>query len=104
MCTLPLNMAIILHMHKGGGNYPKIKSMTQLYLAFIDETVLHLDHRTKYSYDWDRDLWECIRNGSSHGNDVCTILKTLHQVAYDMYFNYKKLYQKESNTIKNVTS
>ncbi len=83
MCTLPLNMAMMLYIYSYE-NGITLRTTAQLYIAFMNVTIKHYEgHRL----DWNTEsLWQCIHAEASHGDRLCSAFNILHQVAYDTVF------------------
>ena len=89
MCTLPLNMAMMLYIYSYESSV-SFRTTTQLYIAFMNVTIKHYEgHR----HEWNTEsLWQCIRANAPHGDDLCSAFNILHQVAYDTVSKHQDLF------------
>ena len=99
ICRLPLNMAIIVSLAKDDRNFT-FHTNTEIYLAFIVVAFeFHLkDHpRLEWNAQY---LRHCMLYKPNIGNNLCTAIQHLLNVAYDMHFNGNETFPEPEHQIK----
>ena len=75
MCTLPLNMAMMLYIYSYESSV-SLRTTAQLYIAFMNVTIKHYEgHRLEWNTE---SLWQCIHAKAPHGDDLCYAFNILY--------------------------